>query len=217
MKKSIFLFSILLIISLSSSCDKEDPILPTIVNGQVLEQGSNKPLEGVKVVLMEGTFSGSSGTISYHPIDTFLTDKEGKYSYEHKLSANGKTYELWYFKDQYFDISSISNNERTTYIRLNGTVKANVKLVPFAWLSIRVTNTNPFNQFDVLKARLATDSGKEYTFVGNGSQGGFSEMVKGEGKTLLRWSVNRNNQWSNTTIDSIYCKGHDTTYYDLKY
>lgn len=147
MKQFSFLF-ITLIISFLSSCDKDDPIPPTIVNGQVLEQGSNKPLEGVKVILMEGTFSGSSGSYSYYPIDTFLTDKNGKYFYEHKLAASRKAYELWYAKDSYFDISNISFNDRTTRVSLNKTLNTTIKLVPFAWLKIHLVNIKPINSED---------------------------------------------------------------------
>ena len=112
MKKLLFFSLTLLLISFLWGCDKEQPILPTIVNGQVLEQGSNKPLEGVKVVLMEGTYGGlGSGTYSFYPVDTFFTDKDGKYSYEHTIPFDKKVYELWYFKDKYFDLSNVSEND----------------------------------------------------------------------------------------------------------
>jgi 5-hydroxyisourate hydrolase-like protein (transthyretin family) len=132
MKNLIILILSIFTLSFLVSCDKDDPILPTIVNGQVLEQGSNKPLEGVKVVLMEGTYNGiGSGTYSFYPIDTFLTDKNGKYSYEHKTPFDKKAYELWYFKDKYFDISSVSENDRITRIEYNKTKAVSTKMYPF--------------------------------------------------------------------------------------
>ena len=73
MKKSFIFLAIPLIISFLVSCKKDNTVLPTVVNGQVLERGTNKPLEGVKVVLMEGTYQGlGSGNYSYSPISTSL-------------------------------------------------------------------------------------------------------------------------------------------------
>ena len=56
MKKLFHFLCIIFIISVLASCRKDNTIPPTFVKGQVVEQGSNKPLEGVKVVLMEGTY-----------------------------------------------------------------------------------------------------------------------------------------------------------------
>ncbi len=107
-----------MIISFLGSCKKDEPIPPTIINGQVLEQGSNKPLEGVKVVLMEGTYSGlgtGTGTFNYYPIDTVLTDKNGNYSYNNpsSLSSQGsKDYMLWFWLS---GIKLLNNTFHTIY------------------------------------------------------------------------------------------------------
>jgi hypothetical protein len=215
MKNLIILTFSILIISFLVSCDKDDPILPTIVNGQVLEQGSNKPLEGVKVVLMEGTYNGiSSGTYSFYPIDTFLTDKNGKYSYEHKTPFDKKAYELWYFKDKYFDISSFSENDRITRIEYNKTKIVSTKMYPFAWLSIRVINTMSFDAGDLLSLTITNNNLK---FHGTSVSTIASEIVRGGRKQDFVWIIQRNGKWGQTFIDSVYCMGHDTTYYQIKY
>ncbi len=204
-----------MIISFLVSCDKEQPIPPTIVNGQVLEQGTNKPLEGVKVVLMEGSYNGfGSGTYSFYPVDTFLTDKDGKYSYEHKISFDKKAYELWYFKDKYFDISNVSENTRITHVEYNKTQSVTTKMFPFAWLTVRVINDQPFDAGDLLSIGATN---KDWYFHGKSVNNVFTENVLGNQKQKISWIIQRDGKWGQVFIDSTYCKGHDTTYYQLKY
>jgi hypothetical protein len=219
MKKLSFILSFFLFICLLIGCRKDPEIPPTIVNGQVLEQGTNKPLEGVKVVLMEGTYNGSSlGTYSYYPVDTFLTDKSGKFNYEHKKPFNGKSYEIWYFKQDYFDISNIEDNTKITYVEDNKTVNTTVKMYPFAWLSIHITNNQPLEEFDFLRLTIYDNSGKDYNFMGNNVNEVLIKKVVGNSKNTIRWSLYKNSKWTTTIIDStIYCKGRDTTLYELKY
>jgi 5-hydroxyisourate hydrolase-like protein (transthyretin family) len=203
-----------LFFSLLVACNKEDPTPPTIVNGQVLEQGTNKPLEGVKVILMEGTFGGSSGTYSYYPIDTFLTDKDGKFSYEHKIAASRKAYELWYAKDNYFDISSISFNDKTTRVSLNKTLNTTIKLVPFAWLTIRVVNESSSDKIKIGGPWEA--GGLDDIYVGKNVNLEFTKKTQGGLKAGILWWITKNNDLKFHS-DSIYVKPHDTTYYQIKY
>jgi 5-hydroxyisourate hydrolase-like protein (transthyretin family) len=215
MKNLIILILSIFTLSFLVSCDKDDPILPTIVNGQVLEQGSNKPLEGVKVVLMEGTYNGiSSGTYSFYPIDTFLTDANGRYSYEHKILSSRKIYELWYFKSTYFDISNVGENDKVTSVEENKTKSVVTKMSPFAWLKIRVINDKPLDDSDILSIRV-TD--QERDFFGDKINQTFIEKVRGNRKQKIHWIIQRNLKWGQGVNDSIYCKGHDTTYYQLRY
>jgi hypothetical protein len=213
----IFTFSIL-VISFLVSCDKDDPILPTIVNGQVLEQGSNKSLEGVKVVLMEGTYNGiGSGTYSFYPIDTFLTDKNGKYSYEHKTPFDKKAYELWYFKDKYFDISSVSENDRITRVEFNKTVQNVTKMFAFAWLSIRIINDKPFSVGDRIHIIGPWDAASDDNwYYGANINDVLTKTIKGGKLIRLSWDIYKNDK-AVYSSDSIYIKPSDTTYYQIKY
>lgn len=218
MKKLLFLSLILLIVSFLASCRKDEPVPPTIVNGQVLEQGSNKPLEGVKVVLMEGTYNGiGSGTYSFYPVDTFLTDKDGKYSYEHKIPFDKKAYELWYFKDKYFDINNVSENDRITRIEYNKTKVVTTTMFPFAWLSVRVINDKPFDASDRVEVAGDWQSGGGYLkFYGNKINTTFNKQVRGGKKSEIFWWVYKNNT-ANFNIDSLSVNPNDTSYYTIKY
>ena len=218
MKKLLFFSLTLLLISFLWGCDKEQPILPTIVNGQVLEQGSNKPLEGVKVVLMEGTYGGlGSGTYSFYPVDTFFTDKDGKYSYEHTIPFDKKVYELWYFKDKYFDLSNVSENDRITRVDYNKTISPVTKMFPFAWLTIRVVNEKPFDSSDQIKigGPWEAASGDDW-YYGNNVNDSFTKMTKGGKKSAVKWFVYKNNN-SQSFIDSVFLIPNDTTFYTIKY
>jgi hypothetical protein len=217
MKKLSFILSFLLFICLLIGCRKDPEIPPTIVNGQVLEKGTNKPLENVEVVLMEGTYNGfGSGTYSFYPVDTFLTDKNGKYSYEHKIPFNKKAYELWYFKQDYFDISNIEDNTKVTYVEDNKTVNTTVKMFPFAWLTVRVINDKPFDVDDEGAVGGEWSTGQYLRFQGKNINSTFTKKIRGGQKTELYWWVYKNNT-AKFYSDSIYVVPRDTTHYTLKY
>ena len=217
MKKSFNFLAIILIISFLGSCKKDNTIPPTIVKGQVVEQSSNKPIEGVKVVLMEGTFGKSSGTYSYYPLDTFLTDKSGNFTYEHKLPQTLKAYRLWYFKDNYFDISSVSDNVKVTDIEDNKTINPKIKMSPFAWLKIRVVNDKPFDEFDEIKIGGPWEAGGlDDRYYGKKVDITFIKLTQGGKKSDLTWWVYKGKD-AKFTQDSVYIKPRDTTYYEIKY
>jgi 5-hydroxyisourate hydrolase-like protein (transthyretin family) len=214
MKRLNFLIFTLLIISLLSSCDKEEPIPPTIVNGQVLEQGSNKPLEGVKVVLMEGTYNGTgSGTYSYRPIDTVLTDKDGKYTYSSLTKGDLKDYVLWFYKDQYY---IIDNSPEQVSIKWNKTSEVITKMFSFAWITIRVTNSIPFDENDKVEVGGEWTTGQYNRFQGKDVNATFTQKIRGGIKTEVVWWVIKNDIIK-PYIDSVYIKPLDTTYYQIKY
>jgi hypothetical protein len=214
--KQVFQISIIvLIISILLSCDKEDPTPPTIVNGQVLEQGTNKPLEGVKVVLMEGTYNGfGSGTYSYYPIDTVLTDKEGKYSYNNLIKGDLKDYVLWFYKDQYF---SITDSRDEIDVAWNKTITPTSKMYPFAWLTVRVINEKPFDSSDKIHVLGPWEAGGlDYMYIGKNTNITFTKKTEGGRKSQIAWWVYKNNT-NKFYEDSINIKPHDTTYYQIKY
>jgi hypothetical protein len=208
MKNLIILTLCVIAIFSTVACKKETPKLPpTIVQGKVTEYGTDKTLEGAKVILVEGTTSGSSGTYSFYPLDTMFTDKNGEYFYEHKLSTSSKAYALWFFKDNYEPFQK-------QWVRENETLTSNIKLFPFAWLKIRVINDKPFGPGDILSIKV-TDQDRD--FQGNKVNQDFIEKVKGNTKQSFSWIIQRNLKWGQVFVESVYCMGHDTTYYELKY
>jgi hypothetical protein len=216
MKKILsILLNIAIISFLLVSCDKEEPIPPTIVNGQVLEQGTNKPLEGVKVVIIEVTSSGGLlGSQSYYPIDTILTDKDGRYTYQDFVDKTNVHYILRFYKDQYFNLDTPSDE---VFVTWNKTSEVITKMFPFAWLTMRVINTKPFDIGDRLHILGPWEAASDDDwFYGNNINEIFTKVIRGGQKIELRWLINKNNQY-NSISDSVYIKPHDTTYYQIKY
>ena len=214
MKKLLFISLTCLIISFLGSCKKDPVILPTVVNGQVLEQGSNKPIEGVKVVLMEGTYGGlGSGTYNYYPIDTILTDKDGRYSYQNPTMESLKDYVLWFYKDKYFEITDIQDEVN---VETNKTINPVTKMYPFAWLTIKVVNDKPFDSSDEIGISGEWSTGEYTRFYGKEVNTTFTKKIRGGRKTEVYWWVYKNNS-SIFNIDSLYTKPHDTSYYQIKY
>ena len=189
--------------------------MPTIINGQVLERGSNNPLEGVKVVLMEGTYNGSgSGTYSYRPIDTMITDKQGRYTYKDIIQGDLKDYILRFYKDNYFSITDAQNE---VSVEWNKTSSPITKMYAFGWITIRVVNDKPFDYFDKIKIGGLWDAGGlDDTYYGKNTNVTFTKKIRSGEKVALKWFVSKNNT-SVSFIDSIYIKPQDTTYYQIKY
>ena len=215
MKKSFYFLAIVLIISFLGGCKKDNPVLPTVVNGQVLERGTNKPLEGVKVVLMEGTYQGlGSGNYSYSPVITVLTDKEGRYTFDNLVKGDSKDYVIWFYKDKY---DSITDSQNDVDVDWNKTSSPITKMYPFAWLTIRVINDKPFDEGDKIKIGGPWDAaGLDDIYSGKDVSLTFTKKTRGGLKAGVLWWITKNNL-SKFYSDSTYIKPHDTTYYQIKY
>ena len=214
MKKSFNFLAIILIISFLASCKKDTIISPTIVNGQVLERGTNKPLEGVKVVLMEGTYQGlGSGNYSYSPVSTILTDKEGRYTFDNLVKGDSKDYVIWFYKDKYYGITDSQNDVDVDW---NKTSSPITKMYPFAWLTIRVINDNPFDENDEVGVSGEWSTGDYVRFYGTTINSTFTKKIRGGQNSEVYWWIYKNNG-AKFNSDSVYIKPHDTTYYQIKY
>jgi hypothetical protein len=213
MKKLSFIFAFGILLTAFWGCEKEDTT--TNVFGQVIEAGSNKPVEGVKAVLMAGQYNGiSTGTFSYYPIDTVLTDKDGRYAYK-DLKINSH-HIIRFFKDKY---SSDNTSVNGIDVELNKTINPVTKIFAFGFLKIRVLQvTDDYHQIKVdgpwdaaALEDLFWESIKKVDTT-------FTKKVKG-GQKAFMWSSAYNNltKTSGYIKDTIYIKPHDTTYYEIKF
>lgn len=108
MKKiPILLFSLAMGIAVMlavSSCDSGSNLLPyTIIEGKVLEYGTEEPIENAQVVLYEQTAAGTFSTGDM-PIDTVITDATGSYHFQYNGSGQAG---VKAFHDTYFPISRV--------------------------------------------------------------------------------------------------------------
>jgi hypothetical protein len=89
MKKLIFISFSILIISFLASCNKAEDF--SILEGRVIEKGSNKPIPDAMIVIQHcgGNF-GQSGGVSCSNIDTIYSDKQG--NFKHLIELTGDEY-----------------------------------------------------------------------------------------------------------------------------
>jgi hypothetical protein len=209
MKKLSFLFSIALIVSFLVSCKKEDPT-PTkaTVSGKVLQLNSTIPVPNATVYLYESIWSGGLGggefTITK---DTTVTNSKGEYSFEYTEGKSSEFFVKAYADDYYTD-----NNTRWTIDKKNQV--RDVIITPYAWISIRVINTPPVNSNDAIKIGGDWSINQGDFYEDGPCDTVFTRKVRGNQKVLVY-------KWINLVapgiIDSVYCKGSDTTFHTITY
>ena len=204
---TLILFSVLLL-SLGSCDDNTPEILPhTIVKGRVLEYGTNEPVAGAKVNLLGGEWSlgGSFGSIQ----DTFLTDADGYYEFTFK-PKEGYIYYLDAEKEQYWDF--IPTLDFSDYKENN----LDIVLDPEAYLELHVKNINPFDNNDNIRYSGFWSGGAAQDNLGVNIDFFDIKTVRGNRGVHIYWNVSKN---GNSTFyeDTVYCKKHDMTSYEIFY
>ena len=208
MKKTpIFILTIVVILSVSS-CDNGSDLLPyTIIEGKVLEYGTEEPIENAQVVLYEQTSSGTFST-SDLPIDTILTDATGSYSFQY--NGRGQT-GVKAFHDTYFPISRVPY-ENIYYKQRN---VENIILDPYALLELHIKNVNPFDGND--RIGLAEFCDESYPeFFGANVDTTIICDVRGNHENNISWWVLKNGVDTRDEAN-IYCEGHEVTKYEIFY
>lgn len=209
MKQYSFLLFITLIISLLSSCGKAKG--RTQIEGQVLEKGSNRPVANANVIFSQcvagdGTFSPKICL----DIETVKTDAEGRFTFtkddddadEYRIRAEkenyGKTVEVF---------QTAPAEEKTKNIKLT--------LPAFAWIKFHIKNVNPFDDSDLIIGPGSSGTGSYY-FYGKKVDTIYSIRYIGNSDNNINWYITKNG--INTShSQSIYTKGLDTSFYEIKY
>ena len=206
MKRIPIIIISIAIILIVSSCDNGSALLPyTIIEGKVLEYGTEEPIENAEVVLYEETSSGTFST-SDVPIDTILTDATGSYSFQY--NGRGQT-GVKAFHDTYFPISRVPY-ENIYYKQRN---VENIILDPYALLELHIKNVNPFDGNDYVNVDDLIYEGPWY---GMNVDTLVVKEVKGNHVNDVYWYVKKNGERSNHH-GQIYCKGHGITQYEIFY
>jgi hypothetical protein len=208
MKKLIFIFLSVLIIKLLASCHALNSKF-TRIEGKVVDMGSGKGIAGATVVIYECVSGGFGGGRFCEPIDSVFTDKDGNYKYENATS-DASSFDLRAFKKNHtLDVSiGVSTGEK--YKDKNLTLRAH------AWVKFHVKNVNPFNEYDLIKSPGAIGAGN-YNYLGTKIDttyliGPYTGNIKHE----IFWVTIKNKQQKSYS-DSLFCKGLDTTFYEIKY
>jgi hypothetical protein len=208
--KKIILFQILFsLLFLWMGCKKDPFDNKTVIEGYVLEYGSEKPLPGVAIYLkkVEGELLGPTYWIT---LDTIFTDSDGYVYYEY--NHNNMTIDACVFStpDGYYPIDLVSINTR----RLNDISRL---VDPYAHLNLHIKNINPVSQSDRIRFayQFGGPSGWQELY-GEAVDEVFDWTVRGNFPSYILWKVTKNNNTLEYS-DTLYCSAHDTTFYEIFY
>jgi hypothetical protein len=214
MKKITFFSSIALISSLLwLGCSKEEDTLKTTVfKGKILEENSRTPVADARVIFYETlyskTFGGGSITIN---LDTAFTDKEGNFSFDYTPSKGSST-EL--------SVTASKKNYETTNAFTLSSTDSEVFITPYAWVKIRIVNVPPIEQSDWLTVwgwlRNGTHETEDFGITGK-CDTAFTQKVLGNRKNWVAYTLSSSIKPKFQKIDTLYCKGLDTTFYQILY
>ena len=158
MKNVIFL--ILAVTLLAYTSCKKDPFEnKTIIEGHILEYGSEKPLPNVRIYLQR--LDGPAyGPYHWTVVDSIFTDANGYVHYE--FNHNEGTIDKCTFKtpNRYYKIDfAVVNSSRVNDISRS--------VIPYAWVNVHVKNVNPFNTSDLIRYNIS-GGGESYFLLWNG-------------------------------------------------
>ena len=219
--KNLFYFLVTIsLFSTSFACNKKNDIVPstnqTIIEGRVIEKGSNKPVAGAKIIFSEcvagdGTFSPSTCL----DVESTTTDVNGNFRFT-KDADTADRYRIRAQKANYgapVEVYQVAKaREKTTNIDFT--------LPAFAWIKFHVKNVKPLDDDDLIVAPGYNGGNLKYRFYGRyvdttyilGGRG-----YIGNEKILTDWFVYRANSNKQLFKDSVYCKPLDTVFYEIKY
>lgn len=203
---------ILLLLLIWSSCDDNESLSPyTVAKGIVKDAGTGTPLNNATVYLIEGEWSllSSGGGFSY-VLDSFVTDSDGAYEFRF-LDKDDHKYSITASKTDYWDLSSAAIVPLPYQENI-----MDVHLYPYAWLNIHVKNENPFDGNDNIRYSGAWSGGGAQNNLGTGINFYDMKKIKGNKEIHIYWNITKNGN-SIFYEDYIYCKGGDTTHYEIFY
>lgn len=209
--KKIHVVLILIIGMLSiSSCD--DEYRPTIIEGHILEYGTNKPIEWATIPINQGfTANGSVGSM---PIDTVYTDDNGHFYWESKeeeTSFGSGWFELgWITKEQYFGLKWTYSPYQTG-IDKEEHYNETMYLDPYAYLHLHVEDVE---EVDGSYCRVWTDDFRQIDDLYGEI---FDEILIIKGNKMQHIYYKYNQIPNTAKVDSLYFSAHDTILHNLEY
>jgi hypothetical protein len=208
MKNYLYLFMLFGAMWAAQSCRKEPtkPIKP-VVYGQVLEQGTNKPIPNAQIIVSHcvGDF-GSSGGVSCINIDTFFTDSKGAYRYEPDYAIEDNGYTLTASAKGYLkqvDPAAIFANQ----IR-----KEDIVLVPGGYIKFHIKNISKSDWVQLLDWGQLHDN----AFYGPNVDTTIYQLSYANKLIVFNWKVIKDITTTRFK-DSIYLPALDAAFYRIEY
>jgi hypothetical protein len=141
MKNTVLYFLIIGFLLQSLSC-KDDSLKGNVIEGYVLEYGTETPLADVQIDLVtcEGEIFGG---LDCNKVDEFFTDQNGKFSFNFDQYAEDGGLVVFPKKvDGYYDFRERAINK--------GVNEFNLIADPESYIKIHVKNVDPFDWMDLI-------------------------------------------------------------------
>ncbi len=216
MKKILFLSLTLLIISFLVSCKKDESTTPdveeTTVKGRIVQVYTTIPVPNATVYLYETVWSSSGGLLGggAHTVslDTTVTNDKGEYSFTYKRRRGGNEYFIRSFAKNF-------DEKPGNFYVTEKNSNMDVPIFPYAWIGFRIINAPPITNSDgiYLSGYLQGSEPLSYFAADGKCDTLIIKKVFGNKKTPFLISIYNQKD----RIDSIYCKGLDTTYHTIAY
>ncbi len=212
MKTRLLTLATIAALLLTESCKKD--ALPTTAQGRVTTLGTETPLAGIAVTLIEDNYGGGvlGGNGGYNgPLKTVHTDQDGYYRIDHDCNPSTAYWVEFETAEGHFG----PIQKQQVYPGQNNTI--NMKQIPFAWLKVRFKNVNPYNVYDYVGFDFVTPAvPSSGGFQGPGIDTELLIRVGGNMESIIQWSSKKNGVW-NDNADTIYITMSDTINYEIFY
>lgn len=213
MKKIIFFILLISSIIYTYSCKKDPFENKTVIEGYILEYGSEKPLPNVKIYFSGLVSAEAFGTEIWRTVDSISTDQNGYVYYEY--NHNEVTIDKATFKTPHLYepimLSAINERQINDISRL---------VTPYAWVIVHVKNNNPINsndRIDITVSPNTAGNGGWESFYGENIDNEILYHTSGNREdTYIIWDVKKQGI-SNRYTDTVSFLAHDTTYYEIFY
>jgi hypothetical protein len=217
MKNLFFLTLCVIAIFSVVACHKDadtTDLVDTTVKGRILQVYSTTPVPNATVYLYEtvfssnGTLGGSANTVS---LDTVVTNDKGEYAFDYKRKRGGNEYFIRAFAKNFDD-------KPGNFYVTGKNATMDVPIFPYAWIGFRIINAPPSGNSDgiTITGYLRDFAPLDYISLNGKADISIVKKVIGNQKTPISIYI-ENEKGVNKYIDSVYCKGLDTTYHTITY
>ena len=202
----LFLFVTLLTL-LFFSCAKNE--YKHEVSGRVTEFGTEKPLEGVQVHILDCRISNAY--VSCDTAKVLLTDAAGNYSTPFQSASNGRTPMIGVSFPGYYEHDN-------HFIRKQNDNEIDFVLDPFAWLHLNVINEAPAGELNLIRVAYEHGLGGWNEFIGENVNINLNDLVFGGNREgFIIWKIYDEGLLLESHRDTLYIPAHDTLHYEIRY
>lgn len=208
--KSQLLFSLLLFICCAASCDKKSDLEKVSTDGIIIDANSEAPIPFAKVYLMSTTSIFFSSFGDWDIMDSLITDENGVFRFDFKISDDIERLGFYIQKEHYFDYQHVKDIDLPQ-------IKEGVSLYlsPKSYLEIRVLDEAPFSEYKSMHIPpLLSQPNLEIT--GNPIDTTVVMWLHGDESLLMGWFYhNDDSTWVSESSNYVSCPSFDTCYYEI--